>query len=77
MQAAKLPEANIETVRALMGAGVLERLSYLENNTKRVALTITRAAGYSHWKNIVLSNLEMIPTAAEKLHNDEMKKTFS
>lgn len=64
---AKLPEEHIEAVRATVTAGAFERRAYLEANVRRAAMVLTRAAGFKHWKDIVLTNIELIPSAEEKL----------
>lgn len=76
MIAMKMPQEQIEAVRKAMDTGVMERISYLEENVKRVALTLTRVSGYKHWESIVKNNLEMIPTAAEKEHKAKLAETF-
>jgi hypothetical protein len=76
MIAAKMDESHIESVRKTVAAGAFERLSYLENNVKRVALTLTRMSGYKHWESLVSANLEMIPTATEKEHKARLAETF-
>jgi hypothetical protein len=67
MISAKLPEEHIEAVRATVTAGAFERRAYLEANVRRAALVLTRAAGFKHWKEIVLANIELIPSAEEKV----------
>ena len=76
MIAMKMPQEQIEAVRKAMDTGVMERISYLEDNVRRVALTLTRMSGYKHWESIVRDNLEMIPTAAEKEHKAKLAETF-
>ena len=76
MIAANMSEEHIEAVRKTVSAGAMERLSYLENNVRRTAIVMTKAAGFNHWKQIVSANIGSIPTAAEKLKKEEMAKVF-
>ena len=66
MKAAGMAEEAIQTVRETLDQGAMMRVSYLELKVKRAAMAITRMQGYKHWRNIVETNLEYIPTVAEK-----------
>ncbi len=66
MQEAKLPEENIEAVRAMMDNGAMMRLSYLESQVRRAAFAIIRARGYASWAKFVQENAESIPSASDK-----------
>lgn len=75
MKAANLPDDAIENVRSLVQKGSLERLSYLESIIRRVALVMVRSEGFKNLQNIVMNNIEKIPTAAEK--QNQKLPTFS
>ena len=66
MKAAGMAEEAIQTVRETLDQGAMMRVSYLELKVKRAAMAITRMQGYKHWRNIVETNLEYIPTVSEK-----------
>lgn len=59
-------DADIAEARSKMTSGNMARLSYIETNVRRAALAITRAAGYSHWTDIIKNNLEMLPSVEDK-----------
>lgn len=66
MKAAGMADEAIQTVRETLDQGAMMRVSYLELKVKRAAMAITRMQGYKHWRNIVETNLEYIPTVSEK-----------
>jgi len=66
MKAAGMSEDSIQVVRDQVAEGTMKRVSYLEYKIRRVAMALTRAQGFKHWKAIVEANIEEIPTASEK-----------
>lgn len=66
MKAAGMSEDSIQVVRDQVAEGTMKRISYLEYKVRRVAMALTRAKGFTHWKNIVEANMEEIPTASQK-----------
>jgi len=66
MKAAGMADDAIQVVRDQVAEGTMKRISYLEYKVRRVAVNMVRAQGYNHWRNIVESNLDAIPTVADK-----------
>lgn len=66
MKAAGMSEDSIQVVRDQVAEGTMKRISYLEYKIRRVAMALTRAKGFKHWRDIVESNIQDIPTAEMK-----------
>ena len=66
MKAAGMSEEMIQVVRDQVAEGTMKRVAYLEYKVRRVAVALTRSQGFTHWKNIVESNITAIPTVEDK-----------